>query len=142
MRKYFARVLPRGYYPKHLEKNTYLIYNNQLDTQYGDHWLLVFYKENETIFWDSFGWSETFYEFYNIVERSGVPCVRYVRPIQSEYSSVCGQHCIFVAYHLAKGFKFNAITEKIYSGNTTYNDKLVFDFVKKLIWKHLKMSIM
>ena len=142
LKKYFAGVLPRGYYPKHLEKNTFLIYNNQLDSQYGDHWLLVFYHEFETVFMDSFGWSESFYEYYNIVERNGVPCVRNVRQIQNEFSSVCGHHCIFVAYHLAKGFKFNAITEKLYSRNTTYNDKLVFDFVEKLTWKYLKTSSM
>ena len=140
VKKYFAGVLPRGQYPQNLEKNTFLIHNNQLESQPGDHWILVFYREFENIFFASFGFSAAFYECYNIVERNGIPCVRNVRQIQKEFTPFCGVHCIYVAYHLGKGFKFNTITEKLYSRNTTYNNNLVIDFLKKLTWKYLKTN--
>lgn len=145
LKKNLAGVLPRGYYPDTFQVNSFFIWNNQLDDSYGDHWLLVYYLKDETIFYDSFGLSEVFYNYMDIVERAGVPCTRNTRFIQTYFpvpSTVCGHHCIYMAYQLSKHIKFKVITEKLYSQNTSYNDKMVTEFVDQLRWKYLNVNHM
>ena len=144
LNKFFGGVYPRSFYPdsQKIGSNKFYIYNNQMEDSAGMHWIMIFYMKDKTIFWDSFGFGESFWGYWDIVENKGLPLTRNVRQIQDFLNPTCGHHAIFVAYCLAKGLKLNVITEKIYSRDTIYNDQLVFNFVKKLAWKHQKIIIM
>ena len=78
-------------------------------------------------FFDSYGYppehhAETF-KFYKIETMNN-------HKIQSSWSDVCGQYCIFYLYHKSRGYSMSKIVN-LFSGNTNLNDCNVACYVKK-----------
>ena len=134
LKRNLAGVLPRNYQirKKDIQINSYYIINNSSELYYGDHWLLIYYGQENVTFFDPFGYNEDFYNYSEIVEFKGKPLERNVRKVQSFGTEVCAFHCLFVAYHMSLGIKFNTIINNIYSENTVKNDDLVRKFVQIL----------
>jgi hypothetical protein len=58
------------------------------------------------------------------------------RKLQSTWSDVCGQYCIFYLSHRARGQRMNTIVQS-FDNNTMLNDAKVFQFVKN----HFKVIV-
>jgi hypothetical protein len=58
------------------------------------------------------------------------------RKLQSTWSDVCGQYCIFYLSHRARGQSMNTIVQ-LFDNNTMLNDAKVFQFVKN----HFKVIV-
>jgi hypothetical protein len=56
--------------------------------------------------------------------------------LQSAWSDVCGQYCIFYLSHRARGQSMNTIVQ-LFDNNTMLNDTNVFQFVKN----HFKVIV-
>ena len=58
------------------------------------------------------------------------------RKLQSDWSDVCGQYCIFFLSHRAPGYSMNKIVQ-LFDDNTMLNDAKVSHFVKT----HFRVSV-
>ena len=58
------------------------------------------------------------------------------RKLQSSWSEVCGQYCIFYLYHKSRGYSMSKIVN-LFTHNTNLNDCNVACYVKK----HFKVVI-
>ena len=58
------------------------------------------------------------------------------RKLQSDWSDVCGQYCIFFLSHRARGYSMNKIVQ-LFDDNTMLNDAKVSHFVKS----HFRVSV-
>ena len=81
--------------------------------------LLLSNGKERRIFWDSFG---DFLEKYSYEYNT--------RKLQSAWSDVCGQYCMFYLSHRARGHSMNNIVH-LFDNNTMSNDNKVFTFVNK-----------
>ena len=88
------------------ENNCWLIVNlNSVDKNDSGHWQLLWKKDNQNIFFCSFG-SHIFNEAKEFLG-SNILCTNF--RIQEWGSSICGELAILVAYLLDNNFKFEDI---------------------------------
>jgi hypothetical protein len=89
-----------------------LIINYDLSKNSGTHWVLLFIKNKECIYFDSFGLTPP-----PEVEQycSGLSSRQYNSlPIQEPDSVLCGHYCVYVAWKLDSGEDFFTITDELY----------------------------
>ncbi len=123
IRKYFKNVISSNDNVYHKTNSAYIVNTSDSDSV-GSHWVVMFLKGDEmSIFYDSLA------EKPNCKIESNYNGVyaRNVKQCQSSTSTVCGQHCLFVLYHLCRGVKYNVILD-MYSNNMQHNDCLVNAF--------------
>ncbi len=99
------------------------------------HWILLYVKFNQIMYFDSFGMDPMFYD-----KRLIKYCNRYKnliianrKTIQSEKSFVCGAYCIYVCYKLSEHQNISKIISSISYKNKLKNDSNDFSFVMKLV---------
>ena len=104
------------------------VVNTDPSTEPGTHWVVFSFP--------SHGEGEFFYSYGYPPEDYGEPFKSYKigiwnkRKIQSSWSEVCGQYCIFYLYHRSRGYSMNKIVN-LFSSNTELNDCNVACYVKK-----------
>ena len=122
----------RGVYPCNRlpEDDGMCVANEDPAGEPGSHWVFVWRNARKTVYFDSFA-------------RAPIGCIRLYglnrygeiqvnsRRVQSDASSTCGNHCIFVAFHLARGLDIREIENNIYTEDAIVNDRMVFDFVNE-----------
>ena len=87
--------------------------------------LLLPNKEAE--FFDSNGGGPRTQEIVDYLE--GWDIVSSQKQVQSPISTTCGQHCIYFAFHRARGVPFKCIMDS-YSLDLAANDQMVCEFVE------------
>ena len=107
-----------------------VVQNSQALGTVGMHWISWFIATDDDCgeYFDSFG-----LPIWNYPEIKSP--VRYLvkencYPLQSLFSSVCGQFCIYFLFNRASGVSYQKILEKFKSKR--YNDRLVRDFEKDI----------
>ncbi len=102
-----------------------------------DHRLIVDIPTQDSTgsFFDSFGNAPDSERFPTSIKTfliSNSPVMLYsIKWVQDFTSDVCGQHCVFFLYHLARGRDYNYVIN-LYSDNYIKNDKMVSLFVRRL----------
>ena len=93
--------------------------NTDPSTEPGTHWLAFYYpSRGERGFFDSYGYPPDNYgEAFKLY---GVETWN-KRKIQSSWSTVCGQYCIFYLYYKSRGYSMNKIVN-MFTDNTCLND--------------------
>ncbi len=135
---HFLGVLPSDHLPER-PLNTLpalAIVNTDPSDLPGEHWVAAYLsRDGSGCFFDSFGNAPDSDHFPTSIKNfliSNTPVVLYsTKRVQDFTSDVCGQHCVFFLYHLAKGRDYNHVM-KLYSDNYIKNDKMVSLFVKRL----------
>ena len=138
-----TKLLFQGIYtydnvPKFLpNKNSIYVINtlSQYDSHDMGHWVVIVIKNNVLFFLDSMGNKPNFYGFnisncFESFPRRKV--VVFSRPVQNEFSLVCGAYVIVFAYIMCKYGKISFIKSK-FGRNTCRNDIVVLKFLYKLI---------
>ena len=113
-----------------LEDKGIYICNDEPSTKSGSHWFLIFKEPSKIYFIDSFARHPRFYRIEEKLRTMKKPITFSNEIIQNPFSTVCGEYCLFFAYHLCR----NVPIETIYTLFTTDcidNDEIVKNFVWK-----------
>lgn len=99
-----------------------LIINIDNSEQAGRHWIAVYF--------DSHGLGELFDSYGNSPEYFGLKSSLNYNDVrlQSPFSDVCGQYCIFFLLHRCRGITMKEIVER-FSNNVNKNDSFVRQYV-------------
>ena len=102
--------------------------NTDPSTEPGTHWVAFYFSSPENgEFFDSYGHPPEYYgESFTIYK----PEIWNKRKIQSSWSEVCGQYCIFYLYHKSLGYSMSKIVN-MFTDNTFLNDCNVACYVRK-----------
>ena len=137
--KYFKGVRTRDI---HIPSNVLL--NNKESVAYvvntgyaisGVHWVLALFTPSCNIFFDSFGRSPSELFLETQVKQTNTSVLYNIKHLQHPKSSVCGHWVIYYTYFLCKGNSLKDINSNFSPTNFKENDKIVFNFVKKLAKK-------
>ena len=95
------------------------------------HWVLFFIRNYHLYYFDSFGMNPEIYKgdismFFKSFQ--GFKTIVFNKPIQNDFSYVCGAYTIILAYFMTKNNSINLIKSK-FTKNTCRNDNFI---VKKL----------
>ena len=102
--------------------------NTDPSTEPGTLWVAFYFPSREKgEFFDSYGHPPEYYDesfkFETIETWNN-------RKLQSSWSEVCGQYCIFYLYHKSRGYSMSKIVN-LFTDNTNLNDCNVACYVKK-----------
>ena len=130
----FTSVLPSDHLPDTVsEKPRGFIVNVDSSDGPGTHWIAIYLtRDGEGEFMDSYGqqpsnYSENFETFLKN-NSSTFTYNKYV--LQSPWSSVCGQYCLFYALHRCRNIPMSTIIN-MFTNDKEWNDMLVRDFIRK-----------
>ena len=99
----------------------------------GAHWVAFYFpSKNKGEFFDSYGQPPDYYRrsFEDFLNKHSEEWVYNERKLQSAWTDVCGQYCIFYLSHRARGQGMNKIVQ-LFNKDTMLNDVKVSQFVKK-----------
>lgn len=113
-----------------------LVVNTHPSNMPGEHWLAIYItKQKHGYFFDSFGNppnSDKFpSEIYRYLVENCADVYYSQRQVQNNYSTTCGQHCVFFLCHIQRGIPFTRMLN-MYSANLARNDAMVCKFVNKI----------
>ena len=128
-KKNFCGVFAADMLPKSL--NTFpcgFVANTDPSTELGTHWVAFYFSSREKgEFFDSYGHPPEYYgesfKFYK-------PEIWNKCKIQSSWSEVCGQYCIFYLYQKSQGYSMSKIVN-MFTNDTNLNDCNVACYVRK-----------
>ena len=126
LKKYCLGVFAENELPKIDSYPSCCIMN--LDPNYmpGSHWTCVFFDVDKcAVYFDSYGDranSKTIRKF--VLDHSHLVTYNDIM-LQSMYSSVCGQYCLYFLHELSRGCGLWKILEKFSSDNVASNDEKV-----------------
>ncbi len=126
LNQYCLGVFPRDRVPLTLDRvPCCLIVNTDPHNKPGSHWVLLYLPSEGIVeFFDSYG-----REPYNWgLLKSRYVVVTNKKQVQSSLSSVCGAHCLYVAFHRVRGEPMRKILDH-YTDNPLTNDSEVVEFV-------------
>lgn len=109
------------------------IANNKKSNNSGEHWVAVFKTEdNVGVYFDSMGYSPyTLPEIADVLE----PCDKVIwneQQLQSHFSTVCGDYCIFFLIHMAKNYSLEIIVNLLNdAGDVFSNDALIYSYIRE-----------
>jgi hypothetical protein len=129
-RKMFFGVFPSDKLPQTLEKYPCgFVANTDPSGKPGTHWIAFYFpSEGEGEFFDSYGRSPNYYkEFKKFLGKHSWDYNE--RKLQSDWSDVCGQYCIFYLSYRARSVSMKKIVQ-MFSNDTMLNDQKVFRFVQ------------
>lgn len=102
----------------------------------GKHWVVFAWTEpkNPVEFFDSLAKPPDLYhkDFVNFLINKGPNYTYSVKRIQAQGSIVCGEYCVFYAYHRCQGYSMLEILNYFSDKDLEANDEIVSRFVKSL----------
>lgn len=112
------------------------IANTDPDKQPGRHWVAFYLSSpQQGEFFDSYGHPPQVYSshFVKFLDQNVQEWTFNNKQLQSNFTNVCGDYCIFYLLHRARGVSMNSIVN-LFSSNKERNDVLVYDYVMRL-WR-------
>ena len=127
MNRLFTGVYPCDKLPE--KQIGFIICNQDNHTKPGSHWVCIFLlPNNQAEFFNSYGGGPTTQEIVDYLNGWDILCSQ--KQIQSPLSTTCGQHCIYFAFHRARGVPYALIMDS-YSADGDTNDQMVCEFVEE-----------
>ena len=99
----------------------------------GAHWIAIYFNEQmKGEFFDSYGKHPIHYHkhFLDFMNRNAVEWEHNEIQLQSAFSTVCGQYCIYFLYHRCRKRTMSSIVNS-FVNDKLRNDQLVYDFVRR-----------
>ena len=131
--KTFCGVFPSNKLPQTVIKYPCgFVANTDPSDKPGTHWVAFYFPtEEKGEFFDSYGQPPSFYRdsFGDFLNKHSYEWNFNTRKLQSAWSDVCGQYCIFYLSHRARGYSMSKIAQ-LFNDNTMLNDAKVSQFVK------------
>ncbi|MCG8075025.1 MAG: hypothetical protein JAY75_02135 [Candidatus Thiodiazotropha taylori] len=110
---------------KPLDVKAYIINTDNSDEP-GEHWVALYFRGNQAIFFDSYGMSPEEDYILPFIKRNSRSWIQNTEPLQSPWSKNCGRWCIYIIHQLEKGLDLKkAIHGELYgTGEDLYqNDR-------------------
>ena len=123
--------------PKYVSGQSGYVLNNGYSYA-GEHWVAVIFTAKKVLFFDSYGRAPSDLLLSSQVKRGHLPIEYNPWPLQDKHSSCCGFWCIYYFYFLCRGHEFKAINLRFSKTDFKSNDRIVYNFVKKLAGKWLQ----
>lgn len=128
----FLGVFPIDMIPKDITFPACAVVNTKPHTHRGEHWVCFVVDRNKRgTYFNSNG-----YPPYNLPEIANVfrDCTEWTfndTALQTPFSAVCGEYCIFLITHIAMGFTLEHIINILNDAGDTYaNDAIVYNYIK------------
>ena len=99
----------------------------------GTHWIAIYFDEQMIEeFFDSYEKHPIHYNkhFLDFMNRNAVEWKHNKIQLQSAFSTVCGQYCIYFLYHRCRKRSMSSIVNSFVK-DKLHNDQLVYDFVRR-----------
>jgi hypothetical protein len=129
----FCGVFPINKLPQTLIKYPCcFVANTDPSDKPGTHWVAFYFPtEEKGEFFDIYGQPPSFYRdsFGDFLNKHSYEWKFNTYKLQSAWSNVCGQYCIFYLSHRARGLSMSKIAQ-LFNDNTMLNDAKVSQFVK------------
>ena len=96
----------------------------------GTHWIAIYFNKKMTgEFFDSYGKYPFHYNkyFLDFINRNAVEWEHNKTQLQSAFSTVCGQYCIYFLYHHCRKRPMSTIVNS-FVNDKLCNDQLVYNF--------------
>ena len=112
----------------------------------GPHWIAIYFNEQmKGEYFHSYGKDPIHYNkhFLDFMNRNAVEWEHNKTQLQSAFSTVCGQYCIYFLYHHCRKRTMSSIV-KSFVNDKLCNDQIVYDFVRqkyRQIYPSLKQAI-
>ena len=133
-RSVFTDVLPLDRLPDRIPKRPRgFILNVDRSIGPGTHWVAIYLTpDGKGEFFDSFGQRPEFYNrnFETFLQNHSNTFIWNEQTLQSPWSRVCGQYCLFFALHRCRNIPMSTIVN-MFTDNKEWNDMLVRDFIRK-----------
>ena len=113
-------------YPK-----SYIVNTDPKDLP-GAHWIAIYFTDElNAEFFDSYGLHPSNYnnQFIRFIERNSVHWIHNKKQLQSLFSTVCGQYCVYYLYNRCRMIPMYSIVNR-FELDKLRNDQLVYHFVK------------
>ena len=110
---------------KPVDMKAYIV-NTDISTDPGEHWVAIYFRGNQAIYFDSYGMSPEKEYTLPFIERNSSHWIQNTEMLQSPWSRTCGVWCIYIIQQLNKGLDLKtAIHEHLYgTGEDVYqNDR-------------------
>ena len=124
----FNGVYSRDNLPKTIKKGAYVINLDEYENT-GTHWIALFVKTNEVIYFDSFGIEHIPKEINKFIDDEKVKAN--IFRIQAYDSVTCGYFCIEFISYMLKGRTLLAFTNLFSPNDFKRNDKFIKRIFKK-----------
>ena len=130
LHRQFLGVFAADELPQQLPVGSLAIINCCDRTEPGKHWIAIYQETtNRLVMFDSFGLPPSAYNLENKLPADVI--VYNNRQLQSIYSNVCGQYCLYYCYFKARGYAMSDILT-IFSNDVVSNDYNVSYYVLRL----------
>lgn len=113
-----------------------ILLNTDRKDRIGMHWLVVQYRNDKTIFFDSLGKCPNQYAYPYTVSRRGLPVIRNTHKLQNLNSSYCGYFSVIYALLLARDYTLNEINKFFKQKKLYLNEDIAYEIIK---WLQSKM---
>ena len=128
----FQGVFPSDRLPSRIKQYPAgLMANVDRSNKPGSHWIAIYIdKGGQGTFFDSYGNKPEFYEhsFKEFLEQSSRTYTFNNPCLQSLYSRVCGQYCLYFFLFKARSFSLETIVNR-FTANKRINDEFVNQFI-------------
>ena len=132
-KKTFCGVFPSNKLPTTIDKYPCgLVVNTDPSSEPGTHWVAFYFpSERKGEFFDSYGKPPEYYRnsFRDFLDKHSSEWNFNSRTLQSIWSDVCGQYCLFYLCQRSRGHGLSKIVH-VFSSNTLSNDSKVSQFVR------------
>ena len=121
----FKGVYPADQFQLDKEISSAVVVNTDPSDKPGQHWVAFWSHAGQIEFFDSYGMKAKHY-FPDL----NFDCIYNMKCLQSDYSSCCGQYCIYFIILRSRGHSIKEIGG-YFSENKKWNDAMVTGFVNK-----------
>ena len=89
---------------------------------------MVFIDPEKVYFVDSFVNEPAYYHIDKKLKKLEKPIVTFSKMLQNPFSTLCGEYCLFFAYHLSRNYDLEYVI-RFFSNDCVRNDQNVKDFI-------------
>lgn len=128
--KSFLGVFSRDQLPSKLYKfPCSFIVNTDKQSEPGEHWLAFYYDKNKNAtFFDPCGFKPSVYGLHPFLNSTSKNWEYNAKRIQSFFSFLCGQICIFFLYFKSRNYSLDYI-QNIFTDEYDNNEKIILNFL-------------
>lgn len=131
-KKFFFSVFPRDRLPNIYKLPTCFILNTHNHNQPGEHWLAMFFDNyNHAEFFDPYGLHPRVYGLEEYLNKQSIFWTYNDKRLQSYYSTMCGQICLFYLFFKCRNFSLKSIQQLLKDDNDYETNEFIIEYFIK-----------